>query len=107
GCRGRPGTSMKKIAKMAYVSVLVLLLFGFCQIVLAQPGQTGQTVKGVVRAQDGSPLPAANLTLTSKIGGQPLTAESDEEGAFEFPSVPPGEYVLRVTAAGFASAEQT
>jgi len=58
-------------------------------------------VRGDVRAPDASPAPDVNVTLTSEEQAHALSAETDEEGEFAFPNVPPRNYVLRLDVPGF------
>jgi len=69
--------------------------------------QNAQILKGDLRAPDSSPVPGANVTLEGEALAQPLSSETDEEGAFEFSKVPPGNYVVRANAVGFAPVEKS
>ena len=77
----------------------VLLSFGCAIPVFAQSG----SVEGVVRdAESQEPLPGANVVLD----GTGYGTSTDAEGTFRLGSVPTGDYTLRVTFVGFASAER-
>src|SRR5688572_14785837 len=53
-------------------------------------------------AADGSVLPAATVTLTSRETGTKRQAVTDANGAFVFAAVVPGEYLLSLAIDGFA-----
>jgi outer membrane receptor protein involved in Fe transport len=60
--------------------------------------QEGGTVKGVVvNTWDGTPLPSVVVTVR----GTTLSAQTDANGLYELPNVPPGDQVLRFSKSGF------
>jgi esterase/lipase superfamily enzyme len=70
---------------------------------LALAAQVMVSVRGRVATVSGAAVGGATVTLER--GGQPVqSSTSDESGAYEFPSVEPGEYALRVVAPGFVTA---
>jgi hypothetical protein len=78
------------------------------QVVPVQPEQTAGkskagTIAGrVVNAVTGVALRKVKLSLSGS-GGQPAgSAESDDQGAFSFPDVAPGQYHLRGSRNGFS-----
>jgi hypothetical protein len=70
---------------------------------LALPGSSfGQMDEAVVRgrivdAQSADPVPLVSVTLV----GTRLRVESDDDGQFGFPAVPPGVYTLRAVRLGY------
>lgn len=62
---------------------------------------------GVVRDAQGAVLPGVTVTATSPalIGSQAATTEAS--GAYRFPALPPGEYVLTFELSGFQSLKRT
>ena len=71
--------------------------------VLAQGGAASSTgsMSGQVVDGNGDPLPGVGVTATSPAQIGALTATTNEEGIYRFPSVPPGEYKLEFALAGF------
>jgi hypothetical protein len=81
-----------------------------CQTATVVVGQTSatdvgyvplSTVSGTVMEVGGQPVPGANLTLTGTTNtGQPVsqTATTTNTGTFNFTPVPPGTYVVSLTA---------
>jgi hypothetical protein len=61
------------------------------------------SITGSVTDTDAAAIPNAQVTLESVESGKTRTSTSDSAGAFTFPSVPPGKYVIRITTPGFAS----
>lgn len=64
------------------------------------------TVRGVVHDPNHRPLAGAEVTLRAADSAFTLRATTNSDGAFELPQAPIGAYTLRVTAPGFATAEQ-
>ena len=68
----------------------------------------GAAVSGVVvTAADGEPVPGAQVELAGPEGIPVFDAVSDGAGAFRFPALPEGRYVLAAAAPGLARAEAT
>ncbi|MGB9611472.1 MAG: carboxypeptidase-like regulatory domain-containing protein, partial [Bryobacteraceae bacterium] len=64
-------------------------------------------VEGWVFDPTGRPVPASEVLLISRQTGQEQRAETDETGKYFLPSVPVGEYTLRITKHGFREVELT
>ena len=62
-----------------------------------RPAVPAGELKGLIRGLDGAPIQA-----TVTVAGTDLRLETDSEGKFTSP-VPPGKYVVRIEAEGFAS----
>jgi hypothetical protein len=80
---------------------LVLMVLGVAFTTTAWAQQTG-TLAGVVRDAQGGVLPGVSITVTSPalIGGARTTVTGDT-GAYQLPSLPPGQYVVTYEIAGF------
>lgn len=65
-------------------------------------GQGGTSIIGRVTDQNGAAVSGAEVRLRSRIGAE-LIAITDDNGAYSFEKVPPGNYILEVKARGFAS----
>jgi len=65
------------------------------------------TVHGVVHDPQHHPIAGAAVTLQAAGSDFTLSTATNSDGAFELPQTPIGVYRLKVTAAGFAAAEQT
>ncbi len=64
-------------------------------------GQTGNgSVQGSVKDPTGAVIPAAKVTLEQIATARKYLSESNERGAYVFPSVPPGDYRIAVESAG-------
>ncbi len=60
------------------------------------------TVNGTVRTAEGAPVGSASVVLR---GASALSTTTDAQGAFNFANVPPGDYTLVVSKAGFQNYE--
>jgi iron complex outermembrane receptor protein len=65
-------------------------------------GQSGSSVTGHVTDQQGANVAGAEVRLRSRSGAQLLTT-SDDNGAYSFRNVAPGDYVVEIKASGFAT----
>src|SRR6266571_2154314 len=68
--------------------------------------QATATLNGVVRDPSGAVLPQATVTLHNTDTGTDRESLTNDSGLYVFVSVPPGEYVLKVTKNGFTTATQ-
>jgi protocatechuate 3,4-dioxygenase beta subunit len=56
---------------------------------------------GTVRDETGAPLPGATVTATASGTRQTRMALTGQDGAYTFPSLPPGTYRIRAELNGF------
>lgn len=69
-------------------------------------GVKASEVRGVVLDPNGSPIKAAQVTLSPKNPGYAQVDKTNDDGEFLFIGIASGEYVVRVEAAGFVKAEK-
>src|SRR5919108_5789850 len=84
------------------VCAMVLLLGGTASV-FAQGGGASSTgsISGQVVDDSGAALPGVTVTATSPAQIGALSATTNEEGMYRFPSVPPGVYKLEFGLTGF------
>jgi outer membrane receptor protein involved in Fe transport len=71
-------------------------------------GQVGTaSLGGLVTDPAGSTIPSATVTLDSVSQKYTRVTTTNTAGEYKIPALPPGEYKLTITAAGFASASET
>ena len=68
----------------------------------AQTRATTADLSGIVYDQTQAVLPAVELTATNTENGITRSVRSGEDGRFVFPALPPGLYIVRALAPGFA-----
>jgi carboxypeptidase family protein len=67
--------------------------------------KSGAALTGVIQDQSGAAIATANVKLTPKSGGTGHKATTDENGHFEFATLPEGEYLLSASAPGVEEGE--
>jgi hypothetical protein len=83
------------------VSFLAVGLLVLCpNNVFAQTGGTGILV-GTVTDPSGAAVPGATVALTDTATNALRTATTNDAGRYNFPNVPPGNYNLTISKAGF------
>ncbi len=65
--------------------------------------QSTATLSGTVTDPSGAVLPGAQLVVRNIGTGVERTVVSDRAGLYSVPSLPPGDYTVRVTASGFGA----
>jgi len=86
------------------------VLCAVCLIMILASGvkaALSSEVRGVVLDPNGSPIKAAQVTLTPKNQGYSQVDKTNDNGEFLFIGIASGEYVVGVEAAGFIKAEKT
>lgn len=64
-------------------------------------GAVTGSLSGIVRDPAGGLVPHARMTATNEAQNLTFSAETNPEGFYSFPSLPPGTYTLTAEAAGF------
>jgi hypothetical protein len=84
------------------VSVVVCLFFSTPAF-----AQTLGTITGDVKDSSGAAIPGATVTAQNVGTNATRTQQSNEVGAFAFPAMPPGAYLVKAELQGFRTgAEQ-
>lgn len=87
--------------RLRSIAVLVVLFCGSCLgPIYAQISNA--TIKGTVTDSLGGVLPKSTIELTNSGTGEHRRLEGSSEGTYVFSALPPGEYSVKVTAAGFS-----
>src|SRR5689334_14528553 len=84
--------------KLAVITALLFLLFLLPVNAFAQGGAE---IKGRVTDEHSAIVPGAEVRLRSRAGIR-LFARTDENGIYAFSGLAPGDYILEITARGFA-----
>ncbi len=87
-----------------YVCFCVASLLLFTAMAFGQSQNASLT--GQVMDASGAPLQNANVTVTSIDRQASTSVQTDNDGRFSFPSLPPGNYDVSVAAKGFNTYEQ-
>jgi hypothetical protein len=95
--------SLKRLFVVALVFAVVLMLG---TSVIAQTTVSQGSIQGTVTDPSGAVVGGAKITITHKETGQVITTTSTNSGTFNSGGLIPGDYVLRVEAKGFRTAQQ-
>ncbi|MBA3600101.1 MAG: TonB-dependent receptor [Acidobacteria bacterium] len=90
--------------KFKNIKLFTLLTFSFLSLPLLAFGQTGGTIRGTIKTDvNQSPIGGVSVEITQLR----RNTETDENGAYEFTSIPPGRYTLVTHIEGFSDRAQT
>jgi hypothetical protein len=92
-------------ALWAFALAVLLAVLGMPQQLAAQIGGNG-TIGGVVMDSTGAIIPGATVEATQVATGVKTVRQTTEVGYYVIASMPPGEYTVKVSAAGFATLVQ-
>jgi Carboxypeptidase regulatory-like domain len=87
------------------ISAIVMLCM--CLVTVGLHAQGYGTISGSVSDPSGAVVPSATVTATQTLSGTQMTAVTDKDGRFVFPTLLPAPYSLSVSAAGFELYKQT
>ena len=80
------------------LGVLLAVILGVSPLVYAQAGTAA--LAGTVKDPQGGVIPGATITVTNPATGATRSGVSNQQGAFNFPGLPPGTYTMKVELAG-------
>ncbi len=86
--------------KLKSILTLVAFLLILIPLAFSQSKETG-AIEGRVTDQDKAPLPGVTVTLSSPQLMGTRTAVTGADGAYRFPTLPPGIYEVKVQLQGF------
>src|SRR6267143_2884603 len=92
--------SMQARSVFSFLLLLALLFTRFTPAALAQ---STASLNGTVTDATGAAVPNAKVVATNQATGVASVTQTDNAGAYLFPSLPIGTYRLQVTAPGFQS----
>jgi TonB family protein len=73
----------------------------------AEEPQTGASVAGSVFDPSGAVIPSSTISLKNTASSNEEVALTDSDGAYKLRGIPPGEYLVKVRARGFATYQKT
>ncbi|HEY3170130.1 MAG TPA: carboxypeptidase-like regulatory domain-containing protein, partial [Thermoanaerobaculia bacterium] len=85
--------------KIRFIVFLATVLLGLLPLIL-EAATTGE-IFGIVRDEEGRPLPGVTVTVSSPALQGTRTATTDSAGEYRFPLLPPGQYQLSIAMSGF------
>jgi hypothetical protein len=91
-------------SRLTFVALLTLLLAFCIPSVWAQSAGTS-SLTGTITDPSGAAIPNVTITLTSNDTAQTRSATTGGDGQYKFTLLPPGNYKIRFSAAGFKTAE--
>ncbi|HYY56144.1 MAG TPA: TonB-dependent receptor [Pyrinomonadaceae bacterium] len=93
------------ISRPTQLFILLACMLLAAVSIQAQSQATGGDIEGRVLDPQEAVVPNASITATSQQTGLEKTATTNEEGSYRFILLPPGTYIIRATAQGFATTE--
>lgn len=91
---------------MRHLAGLLGVVLAVAGAVAASAQTNTASIRGVV-VDDSGPLPGAEVVASSAERGYSFRAVTDTQGAFFLAALPPGEYVLKVSAPAYQEKSQT
>ena len=93
---------MQRIIRFSSLFILALALTS-----VAAAQTTSGSIAGTINDPNNAAIGGATVKISDAGKGFTLTATTDSEGRFVFPTVPPGTYTMTVEATGFKKLERT
>src|SRR5215207_9826065 len=82
------------------VYCLTLVVFALSAMITVSAQTTSGRLVGTVQSPDGV-LPGSTVVITDIKNGKETTVTTNDEGSFTVANLEPGDYTVKITAAGF------
>jgi hypothetical protein len=82
----------------------------FLMVVMGVPAFAQQsigTILGIVKDTSGGTVPQAKVTVTNTETNESRTADTGDDGAYRFPALKPGHYIVKIEKDGFKTQTET
>src|SRR5579863_7779020 len=93
------------VTVLLWLGCFLAIYLGMSVLALSQSATT--SLHGTVYDPKGAVVSGSSLTLANPATGFQRTTKSDAQGGYQFLELPPATYKLTITAAGFATVEET
>lgn len=100
---------MKSNVRSAYLPILVFLFLPFIsqRAACSQASGNGGTIEGTVTDPSGAVVAGADVTLSNPVSDYSRAVKTGTDGTYRLVNIPPNQYTLNITAAGFQSFSQS
>jgi Carboxypeptidase regulatory-like domain len=102
-CSTRP-TNAQTVSLVLLFIMIAFSLTGNVPFVFAQ---SAGTIEGIVTDPSGAVVSGGIATIENRVTGYKRTTSTDASGTFRLDNIPPNNYILTVSATGFAPTQQS
>ncbi|MCS6885362.1 MAG: carboxypeptidase regulatory-like domain-containing protein [Acidobacteriota bacterium] len=94
---------MKVLQNARYLFLVSAMLA--CAAITGYAQSATGGIRGTITDQTGAVIAGAEVSIRNNATGAEANAVTNQEGIYRIPSLPPGQYTMTITAAGFKKAE--
>jgi hypothetical protein len=91
----------RSVFPVALLVVIILLFILSCSLCPVTHAQSTALLNGTVSDASGAAVPSAKVVLRNAATSEEWNTQTNSAGLYVFPSLPPGNYQITVTQAGF------
>src|SRR6185369_5489304 len=96
-----------QVGGVSTMKVVFRSLAAFAALAATALAQGSGSISGTVKDSNGGVIAGAIVTVTNLSQAVSQTTQTQRDGDFVFPQLPPGTYTLTVESQGFKKAEQS
>jgi hypothetical protein len=96
---------LSRVSAVALIAVLGAISLALAPAAGAQAGISSGSIQGTILDSTGASVPNATVSVTSKATGAVISLQTTSAGTYNSGPLAPGDYVVRVEAKGFKTAQ--